>query len=448
MAADDCYVNSEGLNVKRKEHPSEKQNTNAKVTSTTARARMKTATMKNTTSMKVNDHSINNRVDNHERDQGENEEKHRYLHTNDDHGNRNRNGNKNTSTFTPNRPQHSYLLDSVAQVMTESQAHTPLKKQGDNLIALNSPPLNTTSTTTTTATATPTPTTRASVSGGPVYNQTPMRPSIFGDDDDGSVDSDDGNDPILNFIQSSGKHGSGLGLGLGRGLGSGRETYSGQSGSPSKSKPTPKSKDPNRFLADLDARISKDNHNLQEECECDEESQYPPHQQSQSQSQQQSQSQSQSQQQQHNQSQGQGQPPINLLKSFVNTSNKMDWLRNVTQQDIQQSVSQFIPGIGKQNVNQSATTGAELVPLQNQYDSEDDDNDDEEKVHVVQSSALIGDRENAELMKIRQKMNMDFITLGLDIVDKNRNYLWIVVTFFVMMFGYMMTKNKTDDGSI
>jgi hypothetical protein len=45
-------------------------------------------------------------------------------------------------------------------------------------------------------------------------------------------------------------------------------------------------------------------------------------------------------------------------------------------------------------------------------------------------------------------MNMDFITLGLDIVDKNRNFLWIVVTFFVMMFGYIMTKNKTDDGSI
>lgn len=127
----------------------------------------------------------------------------------------------------------------------------------------------------------------------------------------------------------------------------------------------------------------------------------------------------------------------------------MDWLRNVTQQDIQQSVSQLIPGIGKQNVNQSATTGTELVPLQNQYDSEDDDdNDDKEKVHVVQSSALIGDRENAELMKIRQRMNMDFITLGLDIVDKNRNFLWIVVTFFVMMFGYIMTKNKTDDGSI
>jgi hypothetical protein len=413
MAADDCYVHSEGLNVKRKEHPSEKQNTIAKgkaiATATTTPKRMSTSPKKNATSMKVKDHSINNRVGNHVRD-------------------------------APNRPQHSYLLDSVAQVMTESQAHTPLKKLGENLNALNSAPLNTTSTTTSNTTTTTTTTTRASVSGRPVYNQTPTRPSIFGDDDDGSIDSDEGDDPILNFIQSSGKHGRG------RGLGNGQEIYSGQSGSPSKSKSMPKSKDPNRFLADLDARISKDNHNRQEECECDEESQYPPHQQSQSQSQ----SQSESQQQQHNQSQNQGQPPINLLKSFVNTSNKMDWLRNVTQQDIQQSVSQLIPGIGKQNVNQSATTGTELVPLQNQYDSEDDDdnNDDKEKVHVVQSSALIGDRENAELMKIRQRMNMDFITLGLDIVDKNRNFLWIVVTFFVMMFGYIMTKNKTDDGSI
>ena len=444
MAADDCYVNSEGLNVKRKEHPSEKQKLKAKAKATsTTNARIHTntntntntgtgtATKKNTTSMNsnVNDHSIaiNNRVDNHERDQG--------------------------GVGENNKPQHSYLLDSVTQVMTESQtlpmtqararARTPLKKQGDNgnINALNSALLNTTSTSTTTTT---TPTSRGSVSGsGPVYTQTPTRmrtrPSIFGDDD-GSVDSDEGNDPILNFIQSSGKHGRGLDSGLDSGLGlgsGGRDTYSGQSTSPSKSKPRPKSRDPNRFLADLDARIFKDNQhqNRQEECECDEESQQL------------------QERQQHNQGQGQGQgqgqPPVNLLKSFVNTSNKMDWLRNVTQQDIQQSVSQLIPGIGKQNVDQSATTGAELEPLQNQHDSEDDDDDDdEEKVHVVQSSALIGDRENAELMKIRQKMNMDFITLGLDIVDKNRNYLWIVVTFFVMMFGYMLTKNKTNDGSI
>jgi hypothetical protein len=79
---------------------------------------------------------------------------------------------------------------------------------------------------------------------------------------------------------------------------------------------------------------------------------------------------------------------------------------------------------------------------------EPDSEDDEEKVHTVQSSALIGDHENAELMKIRQKMDMDLLTMGLEIVEKNRHYLWIVVTFCIMMFGYMLTKNRTVDGAI
>lgn len=372
MAANDEYVNSEGLNVKRREHPSEKMKKPIRRGSITARNEQQKTIVDR------------NREDGHGHGHGNegNNRQHRYEHE-----------------PTSNRPQHSYLLDSVAQVMIE----TSKPKRKEELFVATSlhkanPP---------------------SSDKEMVGSQTPTRVSMFpvnnDDDDDDSVDSSDqGDDPILNMIQCS----------------NGRFTRNQETKVPSVSAMQPgsssksKSKDPNRFLDDLDARLSQrptSEYNQDEEFQQD-------------------QKQDQGQKRQEQSPQG------NLMQAFVNTNNKIDWLRSVTTQDIQQSVSQLIPGMKQ---HQSHTSSAQYESLQiSKQDQEYDSEDDEEKVHTVQSSALIGDHENAELMKIRQKMDMDLLTMGLEIVEKNRHYLWIVVTFCIMMFGYMLTKNRTVDGAI
>ena len=389
MAANDDYVNSEGLNVKRKEHASEKKNPPTHTGTGSGSSITTTSTSKKA--------QHNTTTGTHEGGHGDNGE-----------------NRQNCQGNTPKRPQHSYLLDSVAQVMIDT---SKLQKKDETVATTK---LNKSKHETNVL----------------IGRRTPTRVSMFpanGDDDDDddddndndeSVDSDKDDDPILNMIQTSNGRfiqkqeilviGTSTSVNIGTTM---------QSGNPSKSK----TKDPNRFLADLDARLSK-----RPTCEYqDEESQCP--QQRQGQGQQSSQQQS---------------PQGNLLQSFANTTHKMAWLRNVTTQDIQQSVSQLIPGMRHQPP--ATSSNVQYKPLQSsktdpEYDSEDDD---DEKVKIVQSSALIGDHENAELMKIRQKMNLDLLTMGLDIVEKNRYYVSIAVTFCVMLFGYILTKNKAADGAI
>jgi len=328
MAATDDYINSEGLNVKRKDHPTEKKSkTKQERTTTTQQQQLGTATESNI------------------RKQGQG----------------------TTANIEAKLPQSKYMRDSVAQVINEKSIEDKATKSPTRT---NLPMI-----------VMPTP--------------TRMLPN-----DDKSIDSDEGNDPIMSMI--------------------GNERNRSQTiENMTVSIKDPPRKDPNRFLDDLEARVSKnvDSNDDIESPTSAQNTQHPPH------------------------SQTQPQQPLNLLQSFTDTPNKMDWLRSVTPQSIQKSMSQIIPGMKR---NPSPISKSERQPLRQSNQSKDD-LDDEERVNLVQSSALIGDHENAELMRIRQRMNMDFITMALDILDKNRHYSLIVVTFFVTAFGYFLTRNKTDD---
>ena len=183
-----------------------------------------------------------------------------------------------------------------------------------------------------------------------------------------------------------------------------------------------KKKDPNRFLADLDARLkmtesTETNHNATNE---DDANCHP------------------------TDVESQPQQPLQLLQSFVKSPKKMDWIREVAPQKIQESVSKIKHEIQK-SASKSSDRDVELQPL-NKGSCEDDFSDDEERVNKVRSSALIGARENEELMRIRQKMNADVITTALEILEKNRHYLMIAVTFiFSIWFYFRQGSNATEE---
>ncbi len=78
-------------------------------------------------------------------------------------------------------------------------------------------------------------------------------------------------------------------------------------------------------------------------------------------------------------------------------------------------------------------------------------NSDEDDVQVVQSSAFLDNDEeaNAELLRIRQRMNsntfMTYFNPLLDLLEKNRHYGVVVITFFMTTLFYFLTRKKTDD---
>lgn len=307
MAANDEYVNSEGLNVKRKEHPTER--------------RLKPVACE------------------HQERGG-------------------------TS-------QNSYMLDSVAQIVSAKQA--PIKK---------------------------------------VVEMTPPRPrqkivhinDIFESDEESvaSHDRDDGG--RMKSVRSEVR------------------------GMMQKENSTPKkkSKDPNRFMSDLDARLTKIESVTTMDVESQERMDHP----------------------QQKKSTGTGSAsqygehqPLNLLQSFVNKPKNMDWIRDMTPKKLQESVSQIIPGL-KQNV--SATASNERQPLC-EINDDDDYDDDGNKVSNVQSSAIIGDSESEELKRIRQKMNAGAFDSILNVLDKNRHYLLVSITFLITIWFYFGSGKETDE---
>lgn len=320
MAANDEYVNSEGLNVKRKEHPTEKKRQAAGK---------------------------------------ENQEKRIPCSSQQSHitGNRSRDSSQNT-----------YMLDSVARVISDTSVTVPTSSQIDRRVQM-----------------TPTRQKPKSVNIKDIYES-----------DDESVNSREESFPSTMNRNYPDRNTS--------------------KGMPSSAK---KSKDPNRFMADLDARLKHDAHP-----ENDIESQNTVQQ-----SRQETQTWSSS---QHGEQQ-----PSNLFQ-------KMDWLRDMTPHKIQQSLSQIIPGI-QQTV--PSTSNIEHQPLC-RVDSKDDFGDDKERVHKVQSSALIGDNENEELMRIRQKMNAGVIATAMDLLEKNRHYLLIVVTFILSTWFYFGSRNNATEDEV
>lgn len=308
MAANDEYVNSEGLNVKRKEHPTEK--------------RLKPVACE------------------HQERGG-------------------------TS-------QNSYMLDSVAQIVSAKQS--PIKK---------------------------------------VVEMTPPRPrqkivhinDIFESDEESVASHDRDNGVRMKSVRSEV-----------RGIMMQKENPI----------PKKKSKDPNRFMSDLDARLTKIEIGTTMDVESQESTDRP----------QQKKSTGIGSASQH----GEHHQPLNLLQSFVNKPKKMDWIRDMTPKKLQESVSQIIPGL-KQNV--SATASNERQPLCEIND--DDDDDYGNKVSNVQSSTIIGDSESEELKRIRQKMNAGAFDSILNVLDKNRHYLLVSITFLITIWFYFGSGKETDE---
>ena len=359
MAENDEYVNSEGLNVKRSS-PGKKKHTDAIPTSKNNRTGMSFG------------HEMNNDTTASVAGSG---------------------AGKGESQ------NNGYLLDSVAQVMAETNKTNRILPSGS---------------------ARPGSIVMREVQKKPVEPKSkPKQKYMAYNDDDSLQSSDEENDPIMNMIQQS------------------RSTSSSSTRTPQmeertlttpetpKSSPKPKTKkDPNRFMSDLDARISTP---LRPS--------YPTHSEHNFES-------------QTTQKEGQGQrspAPLHIFQSFNRTDNKLDWIRkNITPQKIKELVPISVPGMKK-----SASDIEEQYPLtgpNSKNSFENDDCEDEDRVTEVQSSAIIGDSENEELMRIRQRMNGNGFSMALDMMEKHAYYLWIAVPFLVTTLGYLWTRNRTDDG--
>ena len=322
MAANDEYVHTEGLNVKKRPHPTERQR--------------KTQSQESK--------------------------------------------QKNES----DKRQNNYLLDSVAELMAEKSSRQAIEQE--KLQQAQE--------------------TRKQFMDKEANRKKQQRHSLHtmnhddDDDDDDSVFSNEGDDPILNMM--NGKDAT---------INTNTNTFSSmQIGTPSKSTSKTK-KDPNRFMADLDARISKTPTRNKVSIPNTTDASNPLAQVS------------------------------TAFQSFSSSPDKMNWLKQVAPKNIQDTMLPFkIPGLGPDHLNEK-----ECEPL-HRRNPEDDDENDEEKVIVTNSTNIMGDQESAELMRIRSRMNQDVFSVGMDLLEKNRYYVWVVVTFFVMILGYLLTKNKTDDG--
>mmetsp|Transcript_3910 Transcript_3910/g.4480 ORF Transcript_3910/g.4480 Transcript_3910/m.4480 type:complete len:434 (+) Transcript_3910:212-1513(+) len=224
-----------------------------------------------------------------------------------------------------------------------------------------------------------------------------------------------------------------------------------------------KGKDPNRFMADLDARLALPINDTMSSSSSSasftheySQSALPSSSSSEMQQQQhpyQIQSSTQHQQQQQQQQQ---ETNNNILQSFANSDNKMNWLRNVASPKIQQSIEKII---------QQVPTSTKYKPVHNnEHDIEMCTSSktqqqqqkqpkiiktlNGEDIHVTAFTSLgLGENENAELQRIQQQMNKSnsYLSIGFDLLVKHKYYFVIVMTFIFTMFGYFYTRNKTDN---
>ncbi len=204
-------------------------------------------------------------------------------------------------------------------------------------------------------------------------------------------------------------------------------------------------KDPNRFMADLDARLSSPNEpppsisttdSAKDDKIVDTNSLVTPT----------------NRQQQQQQQQQSG---ATLFESFSSSANKMKWLRNVASPKIQESLNNVmkqVPGgigskyeeVNRNDENNDIEMGTTTNPKKKVIKTQNGEN-----IHVVSSSSLaLGDAENAELERLNQLMNKsnnNVIMNFLRHIEKNRYYLFIVLTFILTTFGYLYTRKKTDE---
>lgn len=197
--------------------------------------------------------------------------------------------------------------------------------------------------------------------------------------DDHSIDSDEENDPIMRMI--GGKQRQISHLERKRDF-IDVQAQSMQDDLPVDQISVPLRKDPNRFMSDLDERVSKSND--------------------------------------FNGCKGIAAPidielsatkpnRFDAIDMFGKTSNRIQWLREVT-------------GFTVKNTH-------DLIPTA-EYET-NEDLDEEAQNLQVQSSALLGNDENAnaELQRISKRMNTTAVTYLLGELDRNRQYFGIFVTF-------------------
>ena len=296
------------------------------------------------------------------------------------------------------------------------------------------------------------------------------------DDDDDSVDSfDPENDPLLQmaktrrtYSQQKQQHQQRFSLSVetqmnmqGNDNGNGSRSHSKSKTSPVNNDSfaiTPQEsknrKDPNRFMADLDARLSSPTDTNSTAVQS--QSQKPDNGSS-------SLNQNTSSQLQQKQQQQQQQTDSNLLQSFTKSDNKMNWLRNVASPKIQQSFTNVMKQVpGSDKIGFKKITYEQLNGDVEMNDSNPNGNNTNvnakriikttngDNIHVISSSTLaLGDAENAELQRLNELMNhsknSNILTVGLDWIVKNRYYLFILLTFFLTTFGYFYTRKKTDE---
>ena len=121
--------------------------------------------------------------------------------------------------------------------------------------------------------------------------------------------------------------------------------------------------------------------------------------------------------------------PDGVLSTFSKYESKMNWLKNVS------------PKIHNSIFTSSNENEIELQSLTKHKDGGGVDD-----VNVVVSSSLaLGDDEAAELERIQEKMRSNNSSYILDSMRKHRHLLFILFSFILLTYGYLMMRGSTDD---
>jgi len=131
-------------------------------------------------------------------------------------------------------------------------------------------------------------------------------------------------------------------------------------------------------------------------------------------------------------------PTPNLLGSFVKQGQSIDWLRNVVSPRIQLSIAKLVSDepLGDEN--------DELL-LNKKNDSGSFDVNDDERIDILESSAIFGEDESIELERLEQMMKKSYMRKTIDALFGNRYIVYIFLPFLLTSLAYFMTRKKTDD---
>lgn len=186
-----------------------------------------------------------------------------------------------------------------------------------------------------------------------------------------------------------------------------------------------KKKDVNRFLSDLDARLRVDDESFSTSKDDTT--------------------------QQYQKEQSDSFEPLNIIGSFAESEDKLNWFQNIASPRLQQAWKSMKSATNNGRSNNNSKEMKQLAVDQSNARDRIGEEDSDEEI-IVSSNLTLGNEEAAELERIRQRMNSGNPLLGslymvMDLIDHNKHYLGVFVTFVVTTFGYFLTR-KADDGII